>query len=100
MGLATLMPASYSKNTNNSTMNKEELIEKLKVIVKPYTNNQEAYDNMNEDTDFINDLNINSANLVDIILDIEEAFDITIDNTEMERMLNVKAAIEIVEAKI
>lgn len=81
-------------------MNKEELIEKLKVIVKPYTNNQEAYDNMNEDTDFINDLNINSANLVDIILDIEEAFDITIDNTEMERMLNVKAAIEIVEAKI
>jgi acyl carrier protein len=55
---------------------------------------------MNEDTDFINDLKINSANLVDIILDIEEAFDITIDNTEMERMLNVKAAIEIVEAKI
>jgi acyl carrier protein len=81
-------------------MNKEELIEKLKVIVKPYTNNQEAYDNMNEDTDFINDLKINSANLVDIILDIEEAFDITIDNAEMERMLNVKAAIEIVEAKI
>jgi acyl carrier protein len=81
-------------------MNKEELIEKLKAIVKPYTNNQEAYDNMNEDTDFINDLKINSANLVDIILDIEEAFDITIDNTEMERMLNVKAAIEIVEAKI
>jgi acyl carrier protein len=95
-----LMPASYSKNINNSTMNKEELIEKLKVIVKPYTNNQEAYDNMNEDTDFINDLKINSANLVDIILDIEEAFDITIDNAEMERMLNVKAAIEIVEAKI
>lgn len=81
-------------------MNRQELIDKLKVIVKPYTNNAEAYDNLNEDTDFINDLKINSANLVDIILDIEEAFDIVIDNTEMERMLNVKAAVEIVEGKL
>lgn len=81
-------------------MNKQELIEKLKVIVKPYTHSPEGYENMNEETDFINDLKINSANLVDIILDIEEAFDITIDNTEMERMLNVKAAIEIIESKL
>lgn len=81
-------------------MNKEELLSKLKIIVKPYTNNPDALENLNENTDFINDLKINSANLVDIILDIEEAFDVVIDNTEMERMLNVKAAIEIVEAKL
>lgn len=81
-------------------MNRQELIEKLKVIVKPYTNNPEAYENLSEETDFINDLKINSANLVDIILDIEEAFDIVVDNTEMERMLNVKAAVEIIETKL
>lgn len=81
-------------------MNKEELIAKLKPIIKPYTTNTEAYDNLNENTDFINDLNINSANLVDIVLDIEENFDIVIDNTDMERMLNVKAAVEIIETKL
>ena len=81
-------------------MNKEELIAKLKLIIKPYTTNTEAYDNLTEDTDFINDLNINSANLVDIVLDIEEAFDIVIDNTDMERMLNVKASVEIIESKL
>ncbi|MBP1222375.1 acyl carrier protein [Flavobacterium sp. 1355] len=81
-------------------MNKEELIAKLKLIIKPYTTNTEAYDNLTEDTDFIKDLNINSANLVDIVLDIEEAFDVVIDNTDMERMLDVKTAIEIIDTKL
>ena len=81
-------------------MNKEEIIAKLKLIIKPYTTNTEAYDNLTEDTDFINDLNINSANLVDIILDIEEAFDVVIDNTDMERMLDVKTSVEIIAEKL
>lgn len=92
------MPASSLKNIQTD-MDRGELTEKLKVIIKPYTNNPEAYDKLNEETDFINDLKVNSANLVDIILDIEEAFDIVIDNAEMERMLNIKAAIDIVQAK-
>ena len=81
-------------------MNKPEIIEKLKVIVKPYIKNQEAFDNLTEQTDFINDLQINSANLVDVILDIEEKFDIVIDNQSMERMLDFKSAIEIIETKL
>lgn len=80
-------------------MTKQETIEKIKTIVKPYTNNVDALTTLNEDTDFIRDLNINSANLVDIILDIEEAFNVIIDNTEMERMLTVRAAIEIIQSK-
>jgi acyl carrier protein len=81
-------------------MNKPKIIEKLKVIVKPYIQNQEAFDNLTESTDFISDLQINSANLVDVILDIEEIFDIVIDNQSMERMLNFKSAIEIIETKL
>lgn len=81
-------------------MNKEELIEKLKIIVKPYIKNQEAFDNLSENTDFINDLQINSANLVDVILDIEEVFNIVIDNLSMERMLDVKSAMEVIENKL
>nr|WP_315395276.1 phosphopantetheine-binding protein [uncultured Sphingobacterium sp.] len=81
-------------------MNKEMLIGKLKEIIKPYTTNLEAYENLNEDTDFINDLNINSANLVDIVLDIEQIFDVVIDNADMVRMLNVRTAVEIIEIKL
>lgn len=81
-------------------MTKSEIIEKLKSIVKPYIKNQEAFDNLTESTDFIDDLQINSANLVDVILDIEEIFDIVIDNEEMEKMLDVKSALAIIEVKL
>lgn len=81
-------------------MDKKEIIEKLKVIIKPYIKNQEAFDNLIESTDFINDLQINSANLVDVILDIEEEFDIVIDNESMEKMVDVKSAMEIIETQL
>ena len=81
-------------------MNKEETILKLKNIVKPYIKDQEAFDKLSENTDFINDLKINSANLVDVILDIEEVFDINIDNQSMEKMLDVKSALEIIKEKL
>lgn len=81
-------------------MDREQIIGKLKAIIKPYTSNEEAYNNLNENTDFLKDLNINSANLVDIVLDVEEVFNVVIDNTDMEKMLNVKASIDIIEAKL
>jgi acyl carrier protein len=47
-------------------MNKEETLEQLRDIIKPYINSEEGFENFTENTDFISDLNINSANLVDI----------------------------------
>jgi len=81
-------------------MKEENLIGKLKIIIKPYVKDEEALQNLNEKTDFIKDLMINSANLVDIVLDIEETFDITIDNEAMEKMLNVEAALQIIETEL
>lgn len=81
-------------------MTREELILKLKPIVSIYAQNPQALQNLNEKTDFISDLKINSANLVDVILDVEESFDIIIDNESMERMLNVEAALDIIQTKL
>ena len=81
-------------------MEKTAIIEQLKTIVKPFVKNEEAFQNINENTDFITDLNINSANLVDIVLDVEEAFHIEIDNQSMEKMLTVKATLAIIETKL
>src|SRR6187402_2386769 len=81
-------------------MDREAALEQLKNIVKPYIQNQEAFDSLTEETDFVNDLKINSANLVDVILDIEEKFDIMIDNESMEKMINVKSAIGIIETEL
>ena len=81
-------------------MTKEELITKLKTIVQPYIQDEEAFSNLSENTDFISDLKINSANLVDVILDVEDEFDIRIENDDMEKMTSVKAAMDIVNEKL
>lgn len=81
-------------------MDKVIALKELKKIIKPYVQDENAFETLSEETDFINDLRINSANLVDVILDIEEKFDIIIDNESMTKMVNVKAAIEIIEAEL
>ncbi|WP_234109298.1 MULTISPECIES: acyl carrier protein [Chryseobacterium] len=81
-------------------MNREANLAKLAEIVKPYVKDAPALEQLTEDTDFINDLNINSANLVDVILDVEEVFDIEIDNESMEKMRDVKSALAVIEQKL
>lgn len=81
-------------------MSQQELMIALKKIIKPYIQDEEAFKNLTEKTDFIADLKINSANLVDVVLDVEDEFDIEIDNDSMDRMLTVKAAMEIITSKL
>lgn len=81
-------------------MNNEQLINDLKEIINPYTEEKEALEKIHAETDFLKDLKINSANLVDIVLDVEEKFGVTIDNESMAKMLTVKATIAIIEAKL
>lgn len=78
-------------------MQRQEIKDKLKEVIAPYVQNQEAFENVAEDTDLMKDLNINSQHLVDIILDAEELFDIEIDDDSAEKMLTVGAAVDIVE---
>ena len=80
-------------------MSKEEIIAELKNIIKPYSEETIALQSIDDDTDFLKDLKINSANLVDIVLDIEDRFNIEIDNDSMAKMLTVKATVDIIENK-
>lgn len=81
-------------------MDKEQAFEQIKNILKPYVQDHKAFETISEETEFINDLKINSANLVDVILDIEEKFDIIIDNESMKQMATVKEAIGIIQAEL
>lgn len=78
-------------------MNREEITKKLKTVIEPYVQNKEAFENVNEETDMLKDLQVNSAHLVDIILDMEEKFDIEIDDETAEKMLTVGEAIDATE---
>ena len=81
-------------------MERITIIENLKNIIAPFVTDKEALETLTEQTDFIQDLNINSANLVDIVLDVEDFFNIQIDNEAMEKMLNVEATVAVIEEKL
>ncbi|WP_316808184.1 acyl carrier protein [Pedobacter agri] len=81
-------------------MTKDEIIAALKTIIKPYSEETTVLETLSENTDFIKDLKINSANLVDVVLDVEEKFGIEIDNDSMAKMLTVQATIEIIQSKL
>lgn len=81
-------------------MNTEERYLKLKEIIKIYLPEDVSFDHITKESHFINELNINSANLVDIVLDVEDAFDIMLENEDMDKMQTVKDALTIIDAKL
>lgn len=78
----------------------QERYQKLRDIIKIYLPEDVSVDDISSESHFINELNINSANLVDIILDVEDAFDIMLENDDMDKMQTVSDALEIIEIKL
>ncbi len=81
-------------------MKHDELITKLKRIILPYIQDEKAFQELSMETDFIRDLKINSANLVDIVLDVEDEFNIKIENDDMEEMISVEGAMGIIRTRL
>ncbi|QQL49462.1 acyl carrier protein [Mucilaginibacter ginkgonis] len=81
-------------------MTRTEILEELKKVLNPYTTEKEALANINEETDLIKDLKINSANLVDIIIDAENNYSIEIDYDSADKMTNVGSCIDVISEKM
>lgn len=88
------------KSEQTFSMNKEEHYQKLRDIVKIYLPEDVSVDAISEESHFIDELNINSANLVDIVLDVEDAFDIILENDDMDQMATVQDALNIIDKKL
>ena len=80
-------------------MTNQDITSRLKKIVKPYVQREQGLENFNEKTDFLKDLEINSANLVDVVLDVEDEFNIEVDNESMQTMFTVGDAVTIIKNK-
>jgi acyl carrier protein len=81
-------------------MTRQEILDELKKVIAPYTTNKEMLADINEQTDLIKDLKINSANLVDIIIDAESKYDIEIDYDDADKMMNVGSCIDVISEKV
>ena len=83
----------------NITMTQESVKTDLLEIIKPYLPEDIQIGEVSEEKHLINDLKINSAHIVDIVLDIEDKFDIMIDDDAIGEMNTVKDSIDVVLQK-
>jgi acyl carrier protein len=77
-----------------------EIFERVVKILTPYVKNQAALDGVATGTHILDDLKVNSARLVDVVLEFEDAFDIEIDDDDVDKVETVGDAVELIEAKI
>ncbi|OUS16278.1 acyl carrier protein [Nonlabens dokdonensis] len=80
-------------------MQENEIQQELFKIVKVYLPQDVKENAVKLDSHLMQDLGINSAHLVDIALDVEDAYDITLNEKDMEEMQTVSDAIKIVSQK-
>ena len=81
-------------------MDRIAILNELKKVLAPYTEDKAILEGINEQTDLIKDLKINSANLVDIIIDAESQYNIEIDFDAAEKMYNVGNCIDVIAEKL
>lgn len=77
----------------------EDIIRKLKTILSKYTYEKHLIESVSGDTKILKDLKINSARIIDIILDVEEEFEIEVDDISMEKILTVGDLAEVIRTK-
>ncbi|MFT4943441.1 MAG: acyl carrier protein [Patiriisocius sp.] len=80
-------------------MNNKEIFEQLLPIVKTYLPDDIDVTQINLDSDLTKELNINSAHLVDVVLDVEDAFDVEFTNEDMEQLRTINDTIAIIQKK-
>lgn len=81
-------------------MEKKEIFEKMVNILKPYTKNMELLEKATEDTHILDDLQVNSARLVDVIIACEDVFDIEIDDDAADEIRTIGDAVKVISNKL
>ena len=77
-------------------MEQQETFEKVIGIIKPFVKNSDKLASADENTRLLEDLGVNSARLVDIVLAFEDEFDIAIDDESADRVRTLGDAVTVI----
>ena len=73
-----------------------EVMEKVVEILRPFVKNPDALNAVSMDTSILKDLKVNSARLVDIVLEIEDAFGIAVSDEQADQVKTVGDAVMLI----
>jgi acyl carrier protein len=88
------------REERSSSVDQNEIFEQVVKILTPYVKSQEALESASLDTHILDDLKVNSARLVDVVLEFEDVFNIEIDDDDVDTVETVGNAVQLIQAKI
>jgi len=81
-------------------MDASDIQERVVKILTPYVKDQEALSNVSVGTNILEDLKVNSARLVDVVLAFEDEFDIEIADEDVDAVNTVGDCVELIGQKL
>jgi acyl carrier protein len=81
-------------------MDKADVMERVVKIITPWVKNEEALAAVSEATNILDDLKVNSARLVDVVIAFEDEFDIEIDDDDVDKVNTVGDAVGLITSKL
>lgn len=79
-------------------MNRAEIMQDVLKILSRYQKRSGTSAPLTESTLLFKDLDIDSARLVDIVLDLEEKFSVTIDDSKLDEIKTVGDIVQLVDS--
>jgi len=80
-------------------MERQEAFEKVVKILTPHVKNMKALDSVSDTTNILDDLKVNSARLVDVVLAFEDEFDIEIPDEDVDLVNTVGDCVNLILEK-
>jgi len=81
-------------------MERTEVQQKVVAILTPYVKNQDALATLTPETSILEDLKVNSARLVDVVLAFEDEFGIEVADDEVDPVATVGDAVNLICSKL
>lgn len=81
-------------------MEQSEIMKKVVEILTPWVKNEDALAAVSMETNILEDLKVNSARLVDVVIAFEDEFDIEIEDEDVDSVNTVGDAVVLISSKL
>jgi len=79
---------------------RDKIYERVVELVRPLSKNKMAVENISENTTILDDLQVNSARLVDLILSFEDEFNIEVDDDAADLVKTIGDAVDMLAKQL
>ncbi|HEY5406337.1 MAG TPA: phosphopantetheine-binding protein [Ginsengibacter sp.] len=83
-------------------MERAEILDNLKVMIGEYVDDEgkKKLENITDETDFVNDINLDSIDMVDIVIKAENEYGIEIKNETIAKLNTVGKCLDVIQARL